>query len=58
MFNLTGKGAATMVLLFIKHQHIVAANHLAPMYWCCKYVCKKIKTLLCAIIDASLLHHA
>ncbi len=43
------RGAANMLLLFIKHRYIGAANHLAPMYWCCKYN----KFQICAIIGTA-----
>jgi hypothetical protein len=30
------QGGANMLLLFKIRQHICAASHLAPSYWCCK----------------------
>ncbi len=30
------RGGAKILFLFVMHQYIGPANHLAPIYWCCK----------------------
>jgi hypothetical protein len=47
------RSAANMLLLIIQHQYIGAANHLAPMCWCCKYEKNPQNFVLCVIIGVA-----